>query len=346
MGSNSTAPRVSIVVPVFNGERFLRESLDSILAQTYPQCEVLVMDDASTDSTAAIVASYGNRVTAVRQPKNVGQFANVNDGIARVQGEYVSVFHADDVYHPTIVEREVEYLSRYPEAGAVFTQYLFINESGYEYRRLVIPQAVQSDGPLPYARILNALLEYKNRFLCGPSSMVRAAVYRELGPYRGQEFGIASDLEMWVRISQRYPIGILQECLMSYRHGHGNSTQRHFHLRTQPEGHFAILDGYLAHGPSVRVTSLALAAHEAHRAEDHIMLAVNHYILGDLPKAHMLLGQVRWSALLGSHRIQRVRLGLLCMVLCILVRLPRMTIIADAFYRRWHIKRYPSNGRS
>lgn len=162
------------------------------------------MDDASTDSTAVIAASYGKRVTSIRQPKNVGQFANVNDGVARVQGEYIAVFHADDVYHPTIVEREVEYLARNPDAGAVFTQYVFINDTGYDYGRLVIPEDVRSDGPLSYARIFNALLEYKNRFLCGPSSMVRATVYKEVGPYHGQEFGIASDLEMWVRISQRY----------------------------------------------------------------------------------------------------------------------------------------------
>lgn len=341
MNMSSPPPLVSIVVPVFNGERYLRQSLASILAQTYPRCEVLVMDDASTDGTAAIVTSYGNRVTSVRQPANVGQFANVNDGIARTKGEYIAVFHADDVYHSTIVEREVEYLIKHPDAGAVFTLYVFIDEAGNEYGRLALPKEVDDDRPLPYACILNALLEYKNRFLCGPSSMVRASVYREVGLYRGHMHGIASDLDMWLRIAQQHPIGIVRECLMSYRHGHGNSTQRHYHLRTQPEGHFAILDACMAVGPRVSLRAEALAAHEAHRAEDQIMLAINHYIIGDLRKAAILLGHIRLRTLLRSHRVQRFRLALLYMSLSILARLPRIPPLADAFYRRWHIRTFP-----
>src|SRR5262249_7263082 len=69
---------VSIVVPVYNGERFLRASLDSILAQTYPRIEVLVMDDASTDGTPAILASYGERIKVIRQPENRGIYGNMN----------------------------------------------------------------------------------------------------------------------------------------------------------------------------------------------------------------------------------------------------------------------------
>lgn len=338
----SSLPLVSIVVPVFNGERYLRQSLDSLMAQSYPRCEVLLMDDASTDGTSAIVASYGNRVTSVRQPENVGQFANVNDGIARARGEYIAVFHADDLYHPTIVEQEVTYLNRHRDAGAVFTLYVFIDEAGNEYGRLTIPKEVASDRPLPYVCILNALLEYKNRFLCGPSSMVRASVYREIGLYRGHRYGIASDLDMWVRIAQKHSIGIIREHLMSYRHGHGNSTQRHYHLRTRPEGHFAILDECLAHGPRVPVRAEALAAHEAHRAEDQIMLAINHYILGDLKSATILLGRIRQGVLLRSRRVHRFRLVLLHVGLSILVRLPRIPPLANACYRRWHVKTPPT----
>src|SRR5262245_65003202 len=107
-------PLVSVVVPVFNGERYLRESLDSILAQTYPRLEVLLMDDASTDATAEIIGSYKDRVTSYRQPSNRGQFANVNDGIVRAQGEYIAVYHADDGYAQTIVERAVAFSYQHP----------------------------------------------------------------------------------------------------------------------------------------------------------------------------------------------------------------------------------------
>ena len=108
-------PLVSIIVPVFNGERYLRESLDSILGQTYPRTEVLVMDDASTDGTPRILASYGNNVRYRRQRENRGIYGNSNDGIAVARGELVAVYHADDVYLPTVVEREVRFLLDHPE---------------------------------------------------------------------------------------------------------------------------------------------------------------------------------------------------------------------------------------
>ncbi|MDQ3685332.1 MAG: glycosyltransferase, partial [Acidobacteriota bacterium] len=116
--SNESLPLVSIIVPVFNGEKYVRESLDSIVGQTYPHLEILVMDDASTDATPGIIAGYGDRVTSYRQPRNRGQFQNVNDGIGMARGEYIAVYHADDVYEPRIVEREVDFLERHTEAGA------------------------------------------------------------------------------------------------------------------------------------------------------------------------------------------------------------------------------------
>ena len=83
-------PVVSIGVPVYNTERFIAGALDSLLAQSYPNYELLVMDDASTDSTPEIIASVGGLLTVVRQEQNVGQFANVNAGIARARAKWHS----------------------------------------------------------------------------------------------------------------------------------------------------------------------------------------------------------------------------------------------------------------
>jgi hypothetical protein len=186
--------------------------------------------------------------------------------------------------------------------------------------------------------VLNGLLEYKNRFLVTPSAMVRADVYRDVGPFRATEWGIAADLDMWIRIAQKYRLGILQEYLMHYRHGHGNWTQQHYHLRTEPERHFRILDAKISSDQSL-VAPRALAAHEAHRAEDRIMLAINHYILDQLPAAAAMLRQVAPTQLLGSPRVQRLRLLALYLGLTVLVRLPRVPAVADAFYQRWHVRK-------
>jgi glycosyltransferase involved in cell wall biosynthesis len=330
-------PLVSVIVPVYNGAKYLRESLDSILGQTYQPTEILVMDDASTDATPGILASYGNRITSYRQPRNRGIYGNMNDGIARARGEFIAIYHADDVYYPTIVEREAAFLQQYPQAGAVFCLDIFMNTQGREYGRLVLPPEVRGSRPLEYRVIFNAILKYKN-FLPCPSSIVRASAYRAVGPYRDEEFRNNADLEMWLRLARRYPIGIVEEYLFRYRRGHGGSAERHRHLRTDQERHFRIMDLYLGDGDRALATPEALAAHEAHRAQDSLMRAISLYILGKLEQAGSLLHEVTLRQLLGSRQVQRGRLFILLLALRALVRLPRVGFIANAFYRRWHGK--------
>ena len=209
-------PSVSVVVPVFNGEVFLRESLDSILGQTHAPKEVIVMDDASTDSTPEIVASYGNGVRSVRQPANRGQFGNVNDGLALATGDLVGVFHADDIYLPELLEREVAWLDAHPHAGAVFCSDVFIDELGRELGRLALPPEIAGGRPVAYATVLNALLMYTNAFLRTPTALVRARAYREVGRFRTDLHDNAADLEMWLRIARRYEIGVLEDHLILY----------------------------------------------------------------------------------------------------------------------------------
>jgi glycosyltransferase involved in cell wall biosynthesis len=327
---------VSIIVPVYNGERYLRESLDSILAQTYSNVEVLVMDDASTDRTAEILSSYGSRIRCYRQPANRGIYGNMNDGIGMVRGEYIAIYHSDDVYNPTIVEREAAFLRQHPEAGAVFCSDIFIDPEGRERGRLKLVPEVRGNQPLPYQVILNALLSYKNRILRCPSCMTRASVYADVGTYRDQEFRNTSDLEMYLRISRRYSIGILEEHLFRYRWGHGNSGQRYRHLRTDPDRYFPIMEKYLAEGGRALASPETLAAFTAHFAEDRLIATVNHYILGNRHEARAVLRQISPRRILGSRRIQRWRLLLLFCILQILVRVPRLGLIAEAFYRNWH----------
>jgi glycosyltransferase involved in cell wall biosynthesis len=338
--SNESLPLVSIIVPVFNGERYLRESLDSILAQTYPHTEVLVMDDASTDSTPDTIASYEGRVKNYRQSQNKRQYQNVNEALDMVNGKYIAIYHADDIYEPTIVEREVDFFESNSEVGAVFCHDIFVNAEGREYGRLTIPAELRALPSLTYPVIFNAVLTHKNGFFSAPSSMVRASVYKDVGLYRAAEFDIASDLEMWLRIGRKYQIGILPEYLIRYRHGHGNWTQRYFHLRTEEERYFQIMDLYLSEGDNRIARPEALRAYEAHRAEDRLMLAINHYILGKKKEAFLFLNKIKARHILRSPVVQRTRLLALLFALKVLLRIPRISLFANAFYRRWHVKKY------
>jgi glycosyltransferase involved in cell wall biosynthesis len=335
-------PLVSIIVPVYNGERFLRASLDSILAQTYPRLEVLVMDDASTDETSSILASYGNRIRVIRQPKNRGIYANMNDGIAQVTGDYIAIYHADDLYYPNMVEREAGFLNRYPEAGAVFCLDVFVDAAGKEFGRMVLPPEARGSRPLAYPTVFNTLLKYKNHLFCCPTSMVRASVYRDVGPYRAEEFRNSADLEMWLRIGRKYPIGILEEYLMSYRRDPSASAERYHHLRTDPNRYFRIMDLYLAEGDRGLGTPAALAAYEGHREEDRLMRVVSHYILNQRHEARTLLKEIKGARILASPQIQRGRMFVLFLALQVLVRIPRISALANLFYQRWHARRGPS----
>jgi GT2 family glycosyltransferase len=329
-------PLVSVVLPVLDGERYLEQSLDSILDQTYPRLEVLVLDDGSTDRTPEIAGSYGDSIQYVRQPKTRGIYGNANDGIALAGGDFVCVFHADDVYLPRIVEREVAFLQAHPRAGAVFASDVFVDEDGREIGRLVLPPEVRGERPLDYTSILNGLLRYKNCFLRCPSAMVRASIHREVGIYRDEEFKNTSDLDMWLRISRSSAIGILEEHLYLYRRGHSSSSERYHRLRTEPERFFRIMDLELAAGGLDVAASDALAAYEAHRAQDRLMIAVSSYVKDGRAEAHAALGRADPRALARSRQVQRGRLLALFALLHVLVRLPRVPAFAWLFYRRWH----------
>lgn len=338
MSRSASSPLVSVLVPVYNGARHLRESLDSILAQSYRRIEVLVLDDASTDETPEVIATYGDAVRSIRQPRRLGIYANANVGLGEARGELIAIYHADDLYLPTIVEREVDFLLRYPEAGAVFASDIFVDAQGREYARLALPPAIRGNRPLDYLTIVNALLTYENTFLRCPGAMVRAAVYRELGGYRQERYHNTADLDMWLRIARHYPIGVLEEHLFKYRHFHGSSGERYHHLRTDPARTLTILDDHLADGAGAVATPHALAAHEAHRAEDTLLRSVSHYICGELPQARATLRRMRLGRLLTSERVQRGRLLALWAGMQLLTRLPRSAAVADAMYRRWHAR--------
>lgn len=336
MASVDAEPLVSVVLPVFEGEAFLPESLESILAQTHRSLEVIVMDDASSDSSAMIAAEAASRDARVRvhsQPANVGQFANVNSGIARARGEFVAVFHADDVYGPEIVAREVAFLEAHPDAAAVFALATFIDAEGAEFGRLHPPDELAGLEVLEYPVVLNAVLRHSSGFLPTPSAMVRRRVYDEVGAY-AEHYGIRGDVDMWLRISSRHPIGLLHEHLFRYRVGAHNESRRYAHTRSDLDPSFSVVDRVLAHGGRRLATATALDAYEAHRAADLLVAAGNAYMLGHRGKARALLGDVDVTRLFASR--QRWRLLVLLAALHVLSRLPRSPAVARLLRRRWH----------
>src|SRR5262249_9684865 len=152
-------------------------------------------------------------------------------------------------------------------------------------------------------------------FLRCPSNMTRATVYREVGGYLQEPYYDSADTEMWLRIARNHPIGILEEHLFLYRHHRLSAGQRYQHLRTEPEVYFDIMDLYLAEGGRALATPETMAAYEAHRAEDWLMIAVRRYILRQREESRRALSNVSLRRLISSARIQRWRLSILFLVM-------------------------------
>lgn len=115
----STLPRVSAVIPVFNGERFVAEALDSVLGQEYPALELIVVDDGSTDGTAAVLDRYGDRIRRFRQ-SNAGSGAARNRGLRLATGEYLAFLDSDDRWLPGRLQKQVDVLMSQPHVQLVW----------------------------------------------------------------------------------------------------------------------------------------------------------------------------------------------------------------------------------
>ena len=122
-------PLVSICIPTYNNARFLRECLDSIVNQTYQNKEIIIVDNASTDETKKIVKEYVEKykVKYYRNKKNIGGEANFTRCIELAKGEFIAIYHSDDIYLPNMVEKQVQVFQDNSTLGAVFTSANIIN---------------------------------------------------------------------------------------------------------------------------------------------------------------------------------------------------------------------------
>ncbi len=219
----TAGPLVTIGVPTYNSARYLRESLDSILAQTYPNWEIIVSDNASQDGTVAILREYAerHRIRLLLNKGNVGAGGNFNRLINEAHGEYVAIYHSDDLYLPTIVEESVRVMEENPEVGLVSTLAHAIDGDGRRLFTYELTGMPQRDPRGVYGldeALMGVLAGRKNRlFFVTPSVMVRTSVYRELGGFDQPAFSSSCDTEMWLRIAAKYRVAILGEVLMSYR---------------------------------------------------------------------------------------------------------------------------------
>lgn len=212
---------VTVLMAVYNGARFVREAVESILGQTFRELELLIIDDGSTDETAAIldaVAQQDPRVRIVHQ-QNVGLAQSLNNGLATAVGEIIIRMDADDVALPERIERQLAYLAEHPGVAAVGSSLQYIDETGRPTH--VGRYALAPDD------VFNALLE-GNSPMAHPSVAMRKSAVLAVGGYRPL-FVHAEDFDLWQRLADRYQMANLPDVLLKYRvHGHNVSKVHHF----------------------------------------------------------------------------------------------------------------------
>jgi glycosyltransferase involved in cell wall biosynthesis len=211
-------PLVSIGIPTFNGAKYLRESVESVLSQTCGDFELVLIDDASSDETWAIAEEYGRkdpRVSAVRNSKTLGLVGNFNRCLELAKGRYVCVWHQDDVMMPQNIEKKVALLAANPQVGFVHSNVLMIDDQGQ-----ILSEHWELDSRHDYiapgrAFFLKMIQPGKN-YVCCPSVLARRECYERLGNFRSELY-FTCDWEMWIRLSLYYDVGCLGTPLVQFR---------------------------------------------------------------------------------------------------------------------------------
>ena len=200
-------PKVSIVIPVYNGSDYLGEAIDSALAQTYQNIEVIVVNDGSTDGgkTEEIAKSFGSRIRYFYK-ENGGVSTALNFGIKRMTGEFFAWLSHDDVYFPNKIERQIDFIRSNPEAKLVTSNFVFIDKNNNE-----IGEYVNSTLPvLKSGRDALTVWTYGCCILIHKDCFNKAGLWNEANR-------TTQDDEMWLRLVKHYPIYFMQDKLCKSR---------------------------------------------------------------------------------------------------------------------------------
>ena len=212
-----TSPLITVIVVNYNYGRYLAECVDSVIAQTYPNMEIIVVDDGSTDNSLNILQSYNGKVFVLHQ-ENKGVSAARNAGVLASNGEWVAFLDSDDTWQPEKLQRQSSCIED-SAVGMVFCAVEYMDDSGRHlgYTR---PQ-LGSD-------VLAQLVTFTSPTIAPSSAVVRRECLRDLGGF-DEDLSTAADLDMWTRIAAKYKICAITTPLVRYRR-HSQSMQSNLAL--------------------------------------------------------------------------------------------------------------------
>lgn len=228
-------PLVSVIMPVYNGAQYLRTTIESVFAQTYPHIEFIAVDDGSTDDSLDILNRYAPRVKVIRQP-NSGPGAARNKGVQDCAGELLAFIDSDDLWDPTKIERQVATLTHYPEAVAVYCETRRIDASGKVFQDTDAYRVAWPSG-----WVFESLVRGRGSICFSPTQvMITRQPFIHTGGFP-VDIHQAEDYELWLRLSLEGPMLYLVETLTSYRRHPASLSVSEDHEFERQAAHYKIL---------------------------------------------------------------------------------------------------------
>ena len=269
----SSSPRISVIIPVYNGEKLLEKTLKSVFGQTYPAHEIIVVDDGSTDSTPRLLERMGNKIKT-RRIENAGAAAARNAGMELATGDYLAFLDADDLWFKHRLERQAEFIRQYPETGFFCCDFIvrydyLQNRLVYHYSTLKNPAELNFDTPLKKDAFT---LLVKEHFVGTSSAVVLKKEVAKKAGFFDTRYKSAQDYDYWLRCSVLTNFVVLSDALL-YKKNHPTNIssnalrQRNFHKQVLQNTMKQNADYVREHGA---------------RAAFLRELAKNNYIIGNL----------------------------------------------------------------
>jgi glycosyltransferase involved in cell wall biosynthesis len=213
-------PLVSICIPTYNRASMVGEAIRSALDQTYSPVEVLVVDNASTDTIEDVVSSFRDpRLKLVKNEKNLGLFGNFNRCVELARGKYIHILHSDDYIDPGFTGTCVGFMESHPGVAMTFTSVTAL--SGEDQNRIC---TCTQDTIYPAPEGFREILRSRSMISC-PSVMIRSDVYDTVGLY-SLEYPYSGDLYQWLRIARRFDIAYVAGATLYYRQGEHSESFR------------------------------------------------------------------------------------------------------------------------
>lgn len=274
------AESVSVVVPAYNGARYIEEALRSILAQTRQPCEIIVVDDGSTDDTAVVVQTVGHAIRYLSQ-RNMGLAAARNTGIRNSRGDTIALLDADDLWEPQFLEVLTSLLARYPEAGGAYCGFQYVDHHG----RAVGTPSVRVVAPEAFHKALVA----DGNWLSACGVIFRKRLAAEVGLF-DESLRAAEDEDLWIRMSAHRAFVGVPAALVKYRRHETNMSKDPERMVTARlrvrEKNFGPLDANVDTVPGSRVVAYASVFKFA---------AIRYFAHGDVKKTADFIQ--RWGTL-------------------------------------------------